>query len=161
MGTMVEELVRRLELKPHPEGGYYRETYRAAFQVQTLRGRRSAGTAIYYLLTQGIFSAWHRVVGADELWLFHDGEPLALHLMHEDGRLETAVLGRDVMKGEQPQVLVPAGVLQAAETLGAYTLVGCTVSPGFEFADFELPDAEAIVARHPAHEVLVRRLSKR
>ncbi|CAM3377590.1 cupin domain-containing protein [Corallococcus sp. ZKHCc1 1396] len=158
---MVEELVRRLELKPHPEGGYYRETYRAAFQVQTLRGRRSAGTAIYYLLTQGIFSAWHRVVGADELWLFHDGEPLALHLMHEDGRLETAVLGRDVMKGEQPQVLVPAGVLQAAETLGAYTLVGCTVSPGFEFADFELPDAEAIVARHPAHEVLVRRLSKR
>ncbi|RYZ35375.1 MAG: cupin domain-containing protein [Myxococcaceae bacterium] len=158
---MVEELVRRLDLKPHPEGGYYRETYRAAFQVQTLRGRRSAGTAIYYLLTKGIFSAWHRVVGADELWLFHDGEPLALHLMHEDGRLETAVLGRDVMKGEQPQVLVPAGVLQAAETLGGYTLVGCTVSPGFEFADFELPDAEAIVARHPAHEVMIRRLSKR
>ncbi|RKG74851.1 cupin domain-containing protein [Corallococcus terminator] len=158
---MVEELVRRLDLKPHPEGGYYRETYRAAFQVQTLRGRRSAGTAIYYLLTQGIFSAWHRVVGADELWLFHDGEPLALHLMHEDGRLETAVLGRDVMKGEQPQVLVPAGVLQAAETLGGYTLVGCTVSPGFEFADFELPDAEAIVARHPAHEAMIRRLSKR
>ncbi|MCY1041069.1 cupin domain-containing protein [Corallococcus sp. bb12-1] len=158
---MVEELVRRLDLKPHPEGGYYRETYRAAFQVQTLRGRRSAGTAIYYLLTQGIFSAWHRVVGADELWLFHDGEPLALHLMHEDGRLETAVLGRNVMKGEQPQVLVPAGVLQAAETLGGYTLVGCTVSPGFEFADFELPDAEAIVARHPAHETMIRRLSKR
>ncbi|RKH07760.1 cupin domain-containing protein [Corallococcus praedator] len=158
---MVEELVRRLDLKPHPEGGYYRETYRAAFQVQTLRGRRSAGTAIYYLLTRGIFSAWHRVVGADELWLFHDGDPLSLHLMHEDGRLETAVLGRDVLKGEQPQVLVPAGVLQAAETLGDYTLVGCTVSPGFEFADFELPDGEAIVARHPAHEVMIRRLSKR
>ncbi|MBN8230197.1 cupin domain-containing protein [Corallococcus macrosporus] len=157
---MVEELVRRLDLKPHPEGGYYRETYRAAFQVQTLRGRRSAGTAIYYLLQRGEFSAWHRVVGADELWLFHDGEPLALHLVHEDGRLESTVLGRDVTRGHQPQVLVPAGVLQAAEPLGAYTLVGCTVSPGFDFADFELPDAEAMVSRHPTHELLLRRLAR-
>jgi uncharacterized protein len=157
---MVEELVRKLDLKPHPEGGYFRETYRAAFQVQTLRGRRSAGTAIYYLLQRGAQSAWHRVVGADELWLYHDGDPLALHLLHEDGRLESTVLGRGVLKGEQPQVLVPAGVLQAAEPLGEYTLVGCTVSPGFEYADFELPDADALLARYPAHEAIVRRLAK-
>jgi predicted cupin superfamily sugar epimerase len=157
---MVDELVRTLGLTPHPEGGFYRETYRAALTVQTPRGPRSAGTAIYYLLTRGTFSAWHRVVGSDEMWLFHDGDPLALHLLHEDGRLETVVLGKNVAAGEQPQVLVRVGVLQAAEPRGEYTLVGCTVSPGFDFADFELPSAAELTARYPAHAEALHRLAK-
>ncbi|NTX63381.1 cupin domain-containing protein [Myxococcus sp. CA051A] len=156
---MVDELIRGLGLVPHPEGGFYKETYRAALKVETPRGIRSAGTAIYYLLTQDTFAAWHTVT-SDEVWHFYEGAPLALYLVGEDGRLETVVLGRDVTKGEQPQVVVPAGVLQAGESRGAYSLVGCTVAPGFDFSDWEMPTPESLVSEHPAHSELMRRLSR-
>ncbi len=156
---MVDELVRRLGLVPHPEGGFYKEMYRAALRVETPRGTRSAGTAIYYLLPRGTFAAWHRVT-SDEVWHFYDGHPLSLHLVGGDGRLETVVLGRDVARGEQPQVVVHAGVLQAAVPRGEYTLVGCTVSPGFDFADWEMPSAESLAARYPEHAELMRQLSR-
>ncbi|NTX05984.1 MULTISPECIES: cupin domain-containing protein [unclassified Myxococcus] len=156
---MVDELIRGLGLVPHPEGGFYKETYRAALKVETPRGTRSAGTAIYYLLTQDTFAAWHSVT-SDEVWHFYEGAPLALYLVGEDGRLETVVLGRDVTKGEQPQVVVPAGVLQAGESRGAYSLVGCTVAPGFDFSDWEMPTPESLVSEHPAHSELMRRLSR-
>ncbi|QSQ21521.1 cupin domain-containing protein [Pyxidicoccus parkwayensis] len=156
---MVDELVRRLGLAPHPEGGFYKETYRAALAVQTPRGTRSAGTAIYYLLPRGSFAAWHRVT-SDEVWHFYDGHPLELLLVGASGEPETVVLGRDVTKGEQPQVVVHAGVLQAAVPRGEYTLVGCTVSPGFDFSDWEMPSADSLVARYPKHAELMRRLAK-
>jgi uncharacterized protein len=158
-GAMVDELVRTLGLAPHPEGGFYRETWRSTVSAQTPRGIRSVGTAIYYLLPRGTFAAWHRVT-SDELWHFYDGHALTMYLLDErQGQLETLVLGRDVSKGERPQVLVPAGVLQAAEPRGDYTLSGCTVGPGFDFNDWEMPRGEELAARHPEHATLFRRLS--
>jgi predicted cupin superfamily sugar epimerase len=156
--SRVDELVRALGLTPHPEGGYYREMYRARAQVETPRGPRSAGTAIYYLLPRGEFSAWHQVA-SDEVWHFYDGAPLTLYLLGAQG-LEAVTLGREVSQGERPQVVVPAGVLQAAVPRGDYTLVGCTVAPGFDFADWELPSRDTLVARHPEHAELFRQLTR-
>ncbi|WP_224240582.1 cupin domain-containing protein [Hyalangium gracile] len=155
---MVDALVKALGLQPHPEGGYYKETYRAVARVDTPRGPRAAGTAIYYLLPRGEFAAWHQVA-SDEVWHFYDGSPLALHLLTDAG-LETVVLGRDVTRGERPQALIPAGVLQAAVPRGDYTLVGCTVAPGFDFADWEMPSRDALLARYPAHGELIRQLTR-
>jgi uncharacterized protein len=155
---MVDELVRALGLQPHPEGGYYKETYRARVQVETPRGARAAGTAIYYLLPRGEFAAWHQVA-SDEVWHFYDGAPLTLYLLSGQG-LEAVTLGREVSRGERPQVIVPAGVLQAAVPRGDYTLVGCTVAPGFDFADWEMPSRDSLVARYPEHAELFRQLTR-
>jgi len=128
-----EEVVRLLGLAPHPEGGFYRETFRAP----AAEGERGASTAIYYLLPEGKVSAWHRVVDADEVWHHYAGAPLELTLW--DGRERSAVLlGPDLAAGQRPQGVVPAGVWQTARTLGGWTLVGCTVAPGFRFASFEM-----------------------
>lgn len=157
---MIDELVRTLGLAPHPEGGFYRETWRSAVPVETPRGRRSVGTSIYYLLPRGTFAAWHQV-SSDELWHFYDGQALTMYLLDPShGRLETVTLGRDVAKGERPQVLVPAGVLQAAEPRGEYTLCGCTVAPGFDFADFEMPARGEMMKRFPQHRAVFARLCR-
>ncbi|HWK46202.1 MAG TPA: cupin domain-containing protein [Stellaceae bacterium] len=132
-GEAAAEVIRHLDLKPHPEGGWYRETWRDA----PADGTRGAGTAIYYLLAAGERSAWHRV-DATEIWHWHAGAPLALTLS-PDGHDATAYhLGPDLAASQQPQVIVPPHAWQMAETLGAWTLVGCTVSPAFDFAGFEL-----------------------
>ncbi|QGM96651.1 cupin domain-containing protein [Methylocystis parvus] len=128
-----EEVARLLDLAPHPEGGFYRETFRDPRQIDG----RSVGTAIYYLLPAGQVSAWHRV-DAGEIWHWHAGAPLALSLCEDGGRVTTLRLGPDLAGGERPQRIAPAGVWQSARSLGAWTLVGCTVAPGFEFAHFEL-----------------------
>lgn len=128
-----EEVVRLLDLSPHPEGGFYRETFR---DPRPVGGGRAASTAIYFLLPAGRASAWHRVDAA-ELWHFHAGAPLLLSL-HSDGAGSTHRLGTDLAAGERPQGVVPAGVWQSAKSLGAWTLVSCTVAPGFEFAYFEI-----------------------
>lgn len=127
-----EEVARLLDLAPHPEGGFYRETFRDPRQVEG----RSVGTAIYFLLPAGQASLWHRVDAA-EIWHYHAGAPLELSL-HDAGRLTVLRLGADLAAGERPQGIVPAHVWQSAKSLGAWTLVGCTVSPGFDFAHFEL-----------------------
>ncbi len=130
-----QEIVRLLELAPHPEGGFYRQTFRDA---RTIDGKRSVSTAIYYLLPQGQVSAWHRVVDAAEIWHYYAGAPLEL-VVSEDGlALTHHRLGPYIGAGERPQAMVPAGVWQSAKSLGAWTLVGCTVAPAFEFAQFEL-----------------------
>jgi hypothetical protein len=129
-----EEVARLLHLAPHPEGGFYRETFRDP----RLSAARSASTAIYYLLPAGQISAWHRVDAA-EIWHWHAGAPLALSLF-ENGRRTDIRLGADLIGGDRPQGIVPAGVWQSAESLGAWTLVGCTVAPGFEFAHFEIAE---------------------
>jgi len=128
-----EEVARLLDLAPHPEGGFYRETFRDPREI----GGRSVGTAIYYLLPAGQVSAWHRV-DAGEIWHWHAGAPLDLSLYEDGGRVTTLRLGADLPGGERPQGIVPAGVWQSAKSLGAWTLVGCTVAPGFEFAHFEI-----------------------
>lgn len=131
------EIIRMLDLRPHPEGGHYGETYRARSE----EGARPALTAIYYLLQADEVSAWHRV-DADEAWLWHAGGPLALTLSPPDGMGAAAfTLGPDLRAGQRPQVIVPAGHWQAAETLGAWTLVSCLVAPGFEFSGFTLAPA--------------------
>jgi uncharacterized protein len=127
------EIIELLELQPHPEGGHFRETWRAAAPP----GERAAGTAIYYLLQAGEISHWHRI-DADEMWHWYAGSPLALALSPDGCSTETLRLGPDLASGELPQILVPAGAWQSAESLGPWTLVGCTVLPGFVFESFEL-----------------------
>jgi len=132
------EIIRMLEMQPHPEGGHYVETYRSPAGAVA----RAAMTAIYYLLEADEVSAWHRV-DADEAWLWHAGGPLSLTLSPPDGRGAAAHrLGPDLRAGQRPQCVVPAGHWQTAETLGAWTLVSCTVAPGFRFKGFELAPAD-------------------
>ncbi|MES2987054.1 MAG: cupin domain-containing protein [Pseudomonadota bacterium] len=130
-----EQIIAALELAPHPEGGWYRETWRASAQP----GVRAGGTAIHFLLEAGQRSHWHRV-DADELWLWHAGAPLMLHIEDADGAIATVRLGADVLTGEAPQARVPAGRWQAADAGRGWTLVSCVVVPGFEFAGFELAE---------------------
>ncbi|WP_426035229.1 cupin domain-containing protein [Brevundimonas sp. DC300-4] len=125
------EIIALLDLKPHPEGGHYRETFRDPHEI----GGRSAGTAIYFLLAEGEASHWHRVDAA-EIWHFHAGAPLELRIA--DPAERRMVLGPDLRAGERPQGVVPTGAWQAARSLGAWTLVSCTVAPGFDFIGFEM-----------------------
>ena len=137
-------LIETLHLQPHPEGGYYREVYRSASQVQPAdeRPERSALTTIYFLLTEGQYSRWHRV-SSDEVWHHYEGAPLELFWLDVNkDESDQAVLGPVDGGGEQrPVQIVPAGCWQAARSSGDYTLVGCTVGPGFDFADFSLWEA--------------------
>jgi len=126
------DVVAALSLSPHPEGGWYRETWRDVARG----GGRGCGTAILYLLEAGQRSHWHRI-DAEEIWLFHTGAPLALSVTGESGARSWR-LGTDVLGGETPQARVPAGVWQSAEPLEACSLVSCVVAPAFEFAGFEL-----------------------
>ena len=127
-------VIRLLDLKPHPEGGHFRETFRDLHQVE---GSRPASTAIYFLLARGERSHWHRIDAA-EVWHWYAGAPLVLEVAPQAGRIERLTLGNDLGAGERPQAIVPAHAWQAAQTLGDWTLCGCTVAPGFDFAKFEL-----------------------
>ena len=126
-------VIRLLGLAPHPEGGHFRETFRDS---ATDASGRAASTAIYFLLAAGQTSRWHRV-DATEVWHWHAGAPLALSIAADAGR-QALRLGADLAAGERPQAVVRAGAWQRAESVGAWTLVGCTVAPGFQFAGFEL-----------------------
>ena len=129
------EVIRLLELAPHPEGGYFREIFRDQRQVES---GRAASTAIYFLLAAGERSHWHRIDAA-EVWHFYAGAPLVLQIApNEKDAAERRVLGNALAAGERPQIAVPARAWQAAESLGDWTLVGCTVAPGFEFSALEL-----------------------
>lgn len=160
------ELIRRLDLKPHPEGGFFSETYRSAQRV--IRDKdghgsaqtRSASTAIYYLLCDGAHSAWHRIK-SDEVWHFYAGEPLNVHVLDQTGTLVTHKLGNALTHANVVfQAVVPAGLWFAAECAdpATFSLVGCTVAPGFEFSEFELADIDALKARHARHAALIERL---
>jgi predicted cupin superfamily sugar epimerase len=127
------EIIRLLDLKPHPEGGFYRETFRDSAQDEA---GRSASTLIYFLLAEGQTSHWHRV-DAVESWHFYAGAPLAISVSQTGEDVDRHVLGNDLLKGQRPQFVVPAHCWQSATSLGAWTLVGCSVAPGFEFAHFE------------------------
>ncbi|SMG57272.1 cupin domain-containing protein [Paraburkholderia susongensis] len=165
--AVTDELIRRLDLKPHPEGGFFAETYRSAARV--LRdgepakpdGQRAASTAIYYLLCDGAHSAWHRI-RSDEVWHFYAGEPLNVHVLDGNGALITHRLGNPLTQPDTVfQAVVPAGLWFAAECAdpATFALAGCTVAPGFEFSEFELADVAVLKAQHPRHAALIERLA--
>jgi uncharacterized protein len=142
------DIIRLLDLKPHPEGGHFRETFRdtlshpppLAGEGREGAGARATSTAIYFLLARGERSRWHRIDAA-EVWHWYAGAPLRLDVASENRTRQRITLGSDLAFGERPQIIVPASTWQAAESLGDWTLVGCTVAPGFDFAKFELaPD---------------------
>jgi predicted cupin superfamily sugar epimerase len=145
--------VQQFGLAPHPEGGAYREVFRADTQVATPRGPREASTAIYYSLPAGGVSAWHRVA-ADEVWHRYAGGPLTLHLLDDDGYRALR------LDAEQPLAVVPAGCWQAAEA-AEDALCGCTVAPGFRFEDFEMADGDALAAAYPSASEVAQRLAAR
>jgi predicted cupin superfamily sugar epimerase len=128
------DIIRLLRLRPHPEGGHFRETFR---DLRADVAGRAVSTAIYYLLARGERSHWHRV-DATEVWHWYAGAPLKLAIAEPDRPADIRLLGPDLAAGEEPQLIVPAHAWQAAESLGDWTLVGCTVAPGFVFDGFEL-----------------------
>lgn len=140
MAKTAREVIEKLDLSPHPEGGWYRETWRAP----SAKGERAGATAIHFLLEAGRRSHWHRIDAA-EIWLWHAGDPLALKIAPTDrSNVESVVLGGHVLAGETPQHVIPAHWWQAAEPIAGprnFTLVSCVVSPAFEFSGFELADA--------------------
>ncbi len=158
--------IDRLGLIEHPEGGYFRETYRADITIPQaglptdFDGPRSCSTAIYFLVTHGRPSRLHRL-RADEVWHFYDGDPLTLCLLHPDGRLEKVQLGRNPDAGQVLQAVVPAGCWFGSlmEQPGGFALVGCTVAPGFDFKDFELGRRSELRELFPEHRLLVDELA--
>jgi predicted cupin superfamily sugar epimerase len=162
MATTAAEWIASLDLAPHPEGGFYRETYRSSELIDAAHlpvrfgGPRAHSTAIYFLLPGDQVSALHRIK-SDEIWHFYAGGTLTLTLIHPDGRLEQRRLG----SGEF-QALVPAGCWYGAavDDPASYALVGGTVAPGFDFADFELGDRATLLARFPQHRQTIRRLTR-
>lgn len=159
MKETVQKLIEKLKLEPHPEGGYFKETYRSKESIALktpFNGSRSYSTCIYFLLTADTFSAFHRIQ-QDETWHFYQGDPIDLHMIHPDGRHELIKLGQDIFHGEAPQFVVPAGSWFAAKSVGTqgFSLVGCTVSPGFDFADFELASREELTRHFDTHAELI------
>jgi predicted cupin superfamily sugar epimerase len=159
-------LVEHLKLMPHPEGGYFRETYRGTDRIAAsglpgrFGGERAVSTAIYYLLETGQCSRLHRIK-SDEVWHFYAGDPLTVVEITAAGTLQATRLGADFTAGEVFQHIVPAGHWFGATLAeaGRFALVGCTVAPGFDFADFELADRAALLAEYPAHQDWIRRLT--
>jgi predicted cupin superfamily sugar epimerase len=146
----VDRIIESLGLAPHPEGGFYRETY------------RGSSTAIYFLLPAGDFSAFHRLRTSVEIWHHYAGDPIELDTIDPDGTHRVTILGPDLERGERPQAIVPAGTLQAAAVRGErFALCGCTVTPAFEFADFEMPTRAELLAAFPPAGVVIRRRTRR
>ncbi len=159
-----DQLIRYYQLLPHPEGGYFKETYRSGSTIDTgsnaFPGGRSYSTAIYFLLQRQDFSAFHRIK-SDEIWHFYAGGTLLIHVIDLAGNLSTIRLGRNTDAGDTFQAVVSAGCWFASEPAGAdYALVGCTVAPGFDFSDFELAEKEKLSADFPQHQDIIARLTR-
>lgn len=153
----VNHLVKELELLPHPEGGFYKETYRSDMTIPGME--RQLMTTIYFLLTSENISRFHRIK-SDEIWFYHGGSPLIVHTLTSEGHQEH-VVGNDFEKGYFPQFLVPKDTIFGSSVLeeNSYSLVSCVVAPGFDFADFELFDTEILLKEYPNDELIIRRLS--
>jgi uncharacterized protein len=158
-----EEIKRWLTLAPHPiEGGSFRRTYTSAGTVELPRGVRAQGTAIYYLLEPGTFSEMH-VLDSDEIFHFYLGDPVEMLQLHPDGRSTILTLGPDLAAGQHVQVLVPADVWQGTRLIGdgKVALLGCTVTPGFDYADYRNASAADLIAKWPNQEERIRALTRR
>lgn len=162
-----DDIITTLGLARHPEGGWFRESYRSSGTIpasalpRRFGGDRSYCTSIYFLLEKGDVSAFHRI-RSDELWHFHAGAGLTIHVFSPTGGYRTLLVGGDPGAGESFQAVVPAGSWFGAEVTGdgEFSLVGCTVAPGFDFADFELADRETLLGLFPARGELIRRLTR-
>lgn len=162
-----QQLVQHYALQPHPEGGWYKETYRSSEYIpqvalpERFYGARVFSTAIYFLLGQGNFSAFHRIK-ADECWHFYAGDPLLVYVIRMDGNLDIIQLGNDFNKGQSFQYVVAANCWFASRpsTESTFCFAGCTVAPGFDFADFELADAASLSALFPQHESIIKELCR-
>jgi predicted cupin superfamily sugar epimerase len=161
------ELINAFKMQPHPEGGWYRQTYKANEKIasealpERFSGDRNFSTAIYFLLEKGNFSAFHKIK-SDECWHFYDGDPLNIYIIYPDGTLETTILGNDFENGQQFQFVVPAGCWFASRPAAGsdYCFVGCTVAPGFEFEDFEMAEVNSLEKQYPQHEEIIRQLCR-
>ena len=164
-----DQLIATLKLEPHPEGGFFRETYRASEMISLaalpsrFRGDRAFSTAIYFLIYGKQFSALHRIC-SDELWNFYLGEPLELVEITADGRLTTTLIGHEITAGARPQAVISAGSCFGSRLARpdphAFALVGCTVAPGFDFADFELASRDKLLEAYPQHEDMIRAMTQ-
>ncbi|MDD5361969.1 MAG: cupin domain-containing protein [Ignavibacteria bacterium] len=165
MNPQAEKIISILKLKKHFEGGYYSEIYRSKEFVKNLpdryKGNHVHYTSIYFLLNENDFSAFH-ILKSDEIWHFYDGTSLDIHVINKDGTKETITLGNNISEGEKYMHLVEGGCYFAAEVRDktSFALVGCTVAPGFEFEDFEMPSREFLLKKFPRHEELIERLSR-
>ena len=155
-----EQLIQHLALQPHPEGGFYKSTLRSEESLEVEQGIRPYYTSIYFLLRSQDISHFHRLQ-SDEVWYYHGGSALTLHIIHPDGTYEAKKLGLDVANGEQPQLVVKKHSIfgSSVDALNTFGLVGCMVSPGFDFADFELFTQEDLLQLYPQHEAIIRRLA--
>ena len=155
-----EYWVKHLGLEPHPEGGFFKETYRSKLSqsFQGFESNRNVSTGIYFLLESGNFSAFHRIK-SDEMWHFYYGDPLRVHIIFEDGTYQFQDIGREPENGMKLQFVVPANCWFASEVKprGKYSLVGCTVAPRFDFEDFELA-GNNLITQFPAHRSIIDRL---
>ena len=163
--SMVEKLIRQYDLQPHPEGGWYRQSYKSSEQISALpqrfSGSRSISTAIYFLLEKGNFSAFHRIK-SDECWHFYSGDPLLIYVIDERGELEIVSLGNEFDNGQKFQFVVPASCWFASRPAAGsqYAFVGCTVAPGFEFEDFELAKPGSLSVMYPQHKMIIEELCR-
>lgn len=158
--------INKLNLQEHPEGGYFKETYRSKDRLHEsklpdrYRSSRVFGTSIYFLLTTESVSNFHRLT-SDEIWHFHFGGTAKIHFLNREGEHSEHLIGNQLEHGQSLQVLIPKGTWFAAEvTEGDFILVGCTVAPGFEFEDFELADRQSLLSAYPMHKTLIARFTK-
>jgi len=167
MDDAVKRIVERFKLVPHPEGGFFREVYRSTVKIEHpgvpghAQAERAAGTLIYFLLSGKDFSAFHRVRWSDEIWHLYAGGPLEIVVIDAAGDLDRRILTTDLAAGE-PTTVIPAGTWQSARPLSgaSWALGGCSVSPGFEYADFEMPGRQEMVARYPQHATIIGELTR-
>lgn len=161
MTPNAQTYIRTLQLQPHPEGGFYKETYRSAATVSTPNGARNHSTGIYFLLEAGNFSAFHRIK-SDEMWHFYAGDVLEVIEIDATGTLTVTAVGNDVETGHVFQYVVKAGNWFASRVRagGAFALVGCTVAPGFDFADFEMPSRDTLLQLFPQHAEMITALTR-
>ena len=166
-GRDAKYFIEKLRLDPHPEGGWFRQTYRARLELarealpEGFSGARAASTAIYFLLEGENFSAFHRL-RSDEAWHFYEGAAVAVHVIAPAGKYSRIVLGRDLDSGEELQTVVEAGSWFASHVADwkSFAVVGCTVAPGFDFEDFEMGRREELIGRYPQHRELIGRLTR-
>jgi len=163
--TSKEKFISKLGLIPHPEGGFYKETYRSEGKINFVadglseQNIRNYSTCIYYLLTEDTFSAFHRI-RQDEIWHFYSGNSIYLYTISPEGELNEILIGSNIENDEVPQYVVPAGFWFAANVKKGFALAGCTVSPGFDFCDFELANRDELVYRFPHCKEIVLSLTR-
>ncbi len=155
-----EQIIQHLKMQKHPEGGAFVETYRSSLSAEfiSFTGKRSSSTGIYFLLQQGEISAFHRIK-SDEMWHFYHGDPLEVVEITPEGKIIRTTLGRDLISGESFQYTVKAGHWFASHSLGDFSLVGCTVAPGFDFQDFELAERGSLANAFPEHQELITKFT--